>query len=150
MCQFLSNLFTPVPEDVGQWYIKSFQEISYGFQSIGIELACRDDFYWFVDEDTWISWIIEAFQSAPSYQSITREQRGYDCDKFARHLCDHVATKYLCNGCFEVWGYTTFGYHAWNIILTPSGAFEVEPQNGEIWAIGTNPDYRIKTVYHAD
>jgi len=125
-------------------------ESAFSVAGISCNLGERDDYYWFVDESTWVDWILEAHASAPNYQPITATQRGFDCDKFARHLCDHVAVKYLANGCFEVWGEASFGGHAWNVILTPSGLFEVEPQNGDIWIAGTNPGYKIKTIYHAD
>jgi len=146
MCKLFSFRQTQVV-----WNVLSAQQVNTIFEAAGVTcLLFRDDWYWFPDENTWIEWIKEAVGTTPAYRAITATQSGFDCDKFARHLCDHVAIKYLANGCFEVWGKTPEGEHAWNVIITPSGAFEVEPQNADIWAIGTNPEYEIKTVYHAD
>ncbi len=154
MCNFL-KLFEPIPIPIGEWHVMSAQQVDDIFRTAGVTcFRARDDYFWFVDENTWIDWLKEAHASAPAYTSITATQRGFDCDKFARHLCDHVAIKYMANGCFEVWGEANlggdFGGHAWNVIITPNGAFEVEPQGCDIWPLGTNKDYRIQTVYHAD
>jgi ribosomal protein S18 acetylase RimI-like enzyme len=151
----MCNLFKPQSSTTATWHVLSDEEVNALFRAAGITcFEARDDFFWFPDENTWIKWLQEALSSAPPYQSITSTQRGFDCDKFARHFCDYVATKYLANGCFEVWGTAnlsgTWGGHGWNVILTPNGLVEVEPQEASMWSAGTNPNYQIKTVYHAD
>lgn len=154
----MCKLFLP-QSSTAIWHILSDEEVNALFRAAGITcFEARDDFFWYPDEDTWIKWIQEALASAPAYLSITATQRGFDCDKFARHFCDYVATKYLANGCFEVWGTAnlsgTWGGHAWNVILTPKGLVEglveAEPQEASMWSAGTNLDYRITTIYHAD
>ena len=145
------------PTSITNWNVLSYEQVVAIFRAAGItcEIPVRDDYFWFPDESAQISILQEAHVSAPAYESITATQPGFDCDKFAHHACD-VAYLKKVNGWFEVWGETPTGNHAWNVILSPSlekgrviiTAFEAEPQKAYIWEIGTNPEYRIKTVYH--
>lgn len=134
------------------WQAMPAAAVSNLFEAAGISSrGWRDDYFWYPDVDTWIEWIKEAHASAPAYQPITSQQRGFDCDKFARHLSDYVAVKYLCNSAWEVWGEASFsnppGNHAWNIILTEGGLFEIEPQTADIWEVGTNRRYHTRSIY---
>jgi hypothetical protein len=148
----MCKLFNFKPQTPITWHVLSAIEVANIFKAAGVTctIGFRDDYFWFPDENIWIDIITEAHAEMPAYKPITATERGIDCDKFAHHACDKAFIKYQANGCFEVWGQTTEGYHAWLVILTPNGAFEAEPQNNDIWAIGTNPHYKIKTVYRAD
>jgi len=129
--------------EIKAWHVKSYNEIC---AMLNLVIPRRDDWYWYPDTDSWVNIVLEAIDTAPSYKSITNKQRGYDCDKFARHLCDYAATKYMINSCFEVWGDSPQGYHAWNMIITSNGIFEIEPQNCSIWELGKNKSYIIREI----
>ncbi len=154
----MCNIFKPQTSTVVDTKVLTGSQVDNIFRKAGVTcFKTRDDFYWVPDENTCISILKEAHASAPAYVSITAIQPGYDCDKFAHHFCD-VAYLKKVNFVFEVWGSTPEGMHAWNVFITyeiKDGetvfvAFEAEPQNAEIWEIGTNPNYQIKTVIYAD
>lgn len=126
------------------WYVMRADDALRDFRANDIEdFGPRDTWYWFVDTEIWGDWWFESFENTPDYRSITKDHRGFDCDKFARCFACFV-NKRGANACWEVWGITPQGLHAWNVIQTPQGKLELEPQNGMAWELGSNPDYKIK------
>lgn len=159
----MCNLFKPQSSAVTNWNVLTYAQVVAIFRAAGVtcNIGARDEFYWVTDENTTISILQEAHAFAIAYEYITAEHPGCDCDKFAHHACD-VAYQKKVNGWFEVWGKNPNGGHGWNVLIKGSKeikdgketlifrAFEAEPQEADMWEIGTNPNYQIKTVYHAD
>ena len=144
MCFLLDFL---KPPSINVFYVATAGEVSGMLRSkFNMTVNMRDDYVWYVSENDWIEIIKGAHSTAPAYRAVTANQRGFDCDDFARHLRDYAACEYMIKGVWECWGYTSFGYHAWNLFLTPGGLFETEPQNAEIWLAGSNLDYTISLI----
>ncbi len=156
----MCSLFKSQASTVKNWNVLTYTQVVALFRAGGVtcEIKSRDPYYWFTDESTTIQILTEAHAGMPAYESITATKPGVDCDKFAHHACDVAYLKKI-NGWFEVWGETTDGGHGWNVLIVQTTddngnpivmAFEAEPQEADIWPIGTNPKYKIKTVYRAD
>lgn len=124
-----------------QWFGASPQEVFKDIKGLKAPMM-RDSWYWAADANTCIEWIREAHATAPKYKPITKNQRGWDCDKAAHRLVSFFYER--CHTrIWEVWGNTPQGPHAWNVFDNECGRFEVEPQTADVWEIGTNPQYEI-------
>jgi hypothetical protein len=111
--------------------------------------ACDPQFdledYWFhapASILTWQYWATEARAQCPSYTENSETQAGFDCDDFADFLPAWCKAKHRVNAVWEVWGICTGYGHAWNIVMCEDGMYEIEPQTGEAWKLGENPDYK--------
>lgn len=131
----------PVPPPLNLHMLPAYKALT-DFEGVDSPGA-RDPAYWFPDEEVWVDLWYDAHNECPDYESITEDHPGFDCDKFARNFCASCNKKKI-NGCWEVWGDTPFGYHAWNVIQTPNGKLELEPQSGDAWVFGSNPDWKIR------
>ena len=74
---------------------------------------------------------------------VEYETDYFDCDDFA-WMFKAEAIKRRINGVGFVIGRYSGGLHAWNVALTNSGVFQVEPQTGHIF--GTDGHYRPLAV----
>lgn len=107
------------------------------------KLGMEDEWFFYpVDIEDWMEIVYDCLDSCPPYTSNTREEAGFDCDDFADVFPAWAKMFWNCNAVWEVWGDTPQGGHAWNAVMTEEGMYEVEPQNGECWVFGTNPEYK--------
>lgn len=125
------------------WYVMPAQQVSHFMrESKLLHLGYRDNFYWGTDIDTWRDWAFEALQGCPEYQTESATQRGFNCDDYADEFPAYCKRTYQANAIWAVWGRTPGGYHAWNLVAAADDWYEFEPQTGEVWVFGTNPDYQ--------
>jgi len=102
----------------------------------------RDAWYHFPSLEDWVEAAYEFHMECPPYESNTREVAGWDCDDFADDFPLMCKKHKRWNSVWAVWGNTPQGRHAWNLFVTPDGAYEMEYQTGEVWIAGDNPDYQ--------
>ena len=132
----------PPPTPIN-WYVTSVQKIRQWLHDNKLEhIICRDNWYWGTDIDTWRDWAFESLQGCPEYQTETATQRGFDCDDFAEEFVAYCKRTHKANGIWAVVGWTPQGYHAWVVVEENGEKYEFEPQTGEVWVYGTNPDYQ--------
>ena len=130
------------PEPIN-WCVMPAQKVYQFLYDNDLEyLGCRDKWYSGIDIETWQEWAFEALQGCPEYQTESETQRGFDCDDFAEEYPAYCKRTYMGNAVWAVWGQTSQGYHAWNVVWAADGWYELEPQTGEVWVFGTNPNYQ--------
>ena len=106
----------------------------------------RDDWYFCADISDVMNWCYQCRGGLPAYESNTQTEQGFDCDKFAACFMAYCFSKKLTNAIWEARGDTPQGAHAWNFVGCPDGIYEIEPQTGDVWVLGSNPEYVAKSV----
>ena len=86
-----------------------------------------DKFYYYYSFEDWLRVFADILANMPKYA-----KEKFDCDNFALLTCARVMEKYHVNGCGIAIGDSPMGYHAWNIIITETELFYMEPQTGKI------------------
>jgi len=106
----------------------------------------EDDWYHCADIENVMEWCYACRSECPPYESNSNLAQGFDCDDFAKCFAAYCRRKNLTNAVWEAWGESPNGYHAWNIIRCPDGTYEVEPQTGETWVLGSKPSYKARVL----
>ncbi|MBM4447516.1 MAG: hypothetical protein FJ023_09300 [Chloroflexi bacterium] len=116
------------------------------FSRLGIRnFGYEDDWYHFpADPEVWAEWCYKARSACPPYKSNTETHMGFDCDDFAKCFAAYCRQKGLSNAIWEVWGKTPAGRHAWNVFQCAENKYEIEPQTGEIWPLGTKSGWKAE------
>jgi len=105
--------------------------LMYEFYRLGFtDVLLNDNSYWYVGVQDWITILSKTRASMPSYL-VDR----FDCDKYAFITAARVVLESFLNTCAVCIGDSPFGYHSWNIVMTPVGLYYFEPQNGNFWLV---------------
>ena len=140
----------PEPYDSGVAHGDTILQI---WEQHNIAWAGGEQFYledeWFHFPNDIADWLEIAYQArtqCPPYTSNSKETAGFDCDDVADFFPAWAKAKHGFNAVWEVWGDVPDGAHAWNIVMAGDGMYEVEPQTGDAWVLGTNSSYKAKLV----
>ncbi len=106
------------------------------------EVFFCDSSYWYVSVQDWVKILSKTRSNMPKFL----EDR-FDCDKYAFVTAARVVLESYLNTCAVCIGNSPFGYHAWNVCLTPEGLYYFEPQTGNFWpVIGGTAAYKPDRV----
>ncbi len=100
-----------------------------------------DGYYHCVSFGDWLKIFDDILGNMPKY---TKDK--FDCDNFALLTVARITEKYHINGCGIAIGESPMGYHAWNIFLTETDLYYMEPQTGKVFDLqgeGYRADYVV-------
>jgi len=114
-------------------YSISAGELQTKLQNIGVTVPCYlfDNNYWYVSHEDWGKIFEDVLLNMPGY---TTEK--FDCEDFALLVKVRVSERYQLNTIAIIIGDSPWGRHGYNMFLSEAGLFLLEPQTGEVFAIG--------------
>jgi len=156
LLEFLASFYTEKPQPSPIIYDSSVvhdDTILEVFQTHGIrwagapEFSLEDEWFHFPNDIAdWLEICYQARTQCPPYSSNSFEEAGFECEDFASFFPAWAKAKHGFNACWEVWGGALGGGHAWNVVMAGDEIYEIEPQTGETWLLGTNKGYKAIIV----
>jgi len=95
-------------------------------EDIGTDMLW-DSFYYYYSFGDWVRVFDDILANMPKYTTDK-----FDCDNFALLTVARIMEKYHVNGCGIAIGDSPMGYHAWNIFITQTSLYYMEPQIGKV------------------
>lgn len=106
----------------------------------------EDGFYFCASIENVHQWCQDCRSECPPYSSNTETEQGFDCDDFADCFAAYCRRKGLTNAIWRIWGDTPTNGHARNVCQCPDGKYEIEPQTGEVWVFGSDPNFKARCI----
>lgn len=112
------------------------------FQSFELEqLYLWDHKYWYVGHEDWGRVFHDILLNMPEYTTDK-----FDCEDFALLTSARISERYKLNGCGIAIGDSPWGYHGFNIFLSESGLYYLEPQDGMVYSVTEDSGYKTHIV----
>jgi len=111
-------------------YEATWPDVVSELKSLGIELMLKDGFMpdfvvSYTDKESWDK--IIPYLTFPADMYVDGDA---DCDDYSKLASAKSAMSFKRNGCFQVWGDSPNGYHAFNIVKTEKSYMLFEPNAG--------------------
>lgn len=100
-----------------------------------------DNIYCYVRHEDWGKIFKDVLLNMPKYTSDK-----FDCENFAMLVSARVSEKYRLNTCGIAIGEGLGGRHGFNIFLSESGLFYLEPQTGDVYSVFEDNGYKAEMV----